>query len=207
MTDTTATAPQSYPAVIDPGQLQSWLESANPPRLLDVRTPTEFAASHIPGSYNVPLDLLKEHREEFGRHLDDDVVLVCRSGARAAQAENLLSAVEESLPNVHVLAGGITSWGSQEAPLTQGAETWDMDRQVRLVAGGLVLAAILASLVAPRAKWVAGAIGAGLTTAAITDTCAMAGVLSKLPYNKRNAPTLEHVVNQLNSGKGDGDTN
>ena len=60
------------------------------PRLLDVRTPAEFTTAHIPGSYNVPLPLLREHRDELRTHLDDDVVLVCRSGVRATQAETLL---------------------------------------------------------------------------------------------------------------------
>jgi len=38
------------------------------------------------GAYNLPLDLLREHRDEIRAHLDDHVVLVCRSGQRAAQA-------------------------------------------------------------------------------------------------------------------------
>jgi hypothetical protein len=36
-------------------------------------------------AYNVPLDLLREHREEIVKHLVDDVVLVCRSGQRAGR--------------------------------------------------------------------------------------------------------------------------
>ena len=44
-------------------------------RVLDVRTPAEFETMHIPGAYNVPLDTLKEHREELSNHLDEDVVL------------------------------------------------------------------------------------------------------------------------------------
>lgn len=70
--------------------LRQWLTSDDAPRVLDVRSPAEFAAVHIPGSYNVPLDLLREHRDELREHLDE-VVLVCRSGARADQAEKLLA--------------------------------------------------------------------------------------------------------------------
>ena len=52
-------------------------------RLVDVRTAAEFETGHIPASYHVPLDALREHRDEF-RHVDAHVVLVCQSGNRAA---------------------------------------------------------------------------------------------------------------------------
>ena len=74
------TTVSTMPARVDAETLREWLGRDDAPRLLDVRTPAEFGTAHIPGSYNVPLDLLKEHRDELRRHLDDDVVLVCRSG-------------------------------------------------------------------------------------------------------------------------------
>jgi rhodanese-related sulfurtransferase len=64
--------------IIDVATLRSRLDE-DAPRILDVRTPAEFETAHIPGSYNVPLDLLREHRDELARHIDEDVVLVCRS--------------------------------------------------------------------------------------------------------------------------------
>ena len=79
------------PATIDSaGPQRAPVDSAAPPRVLDVRTPGEFETAHIAGAYNVPLDLLREHRDEILTHLDEDVVLVCRSGQRAAQAEETL---------------------------------------------------------------------------------------------------------------------
>jgi rhodanese-related sulfurtransferase len=77
-------------ATINSQHLSDRLSSAVPPRVLDVRTPGEFETAHIAGAYNVPLDLLREHRDEIVKHLDNDVVLVCRSGQRAAQAEETL---------------------------------------------------------------------------------------------------------------------
>ena len=100
-------------------------------------------------------------------------------------------------PVVHVLTGGVTAWEAAGAPLTRGAQAWELERQVRLVAGGIVLAGVLLSTVAPKAKWVAGAIGAGLTGAALTDSCAMGMLLSKLPYNRRNSPDLAAVLREL----------
>jgi tRNA 2-selenouridine synthase SelU len=49
------------------------LNSSRAPRLIDVRTPAEFETAHIPGAYKVPLDLLREHRDEIVKHLDRDV--------------------------------------------------------------------------------------------------------------------------------------
>ena len=70
-----------------------------------MRTPGEFHTAHIPGSYNVPLDTLREHRTELRQHLDEQVVLICRSGNRAGQAQQALA--EAGLPNLRVLAGGM----------------------------------------------------------------------------------------------------
>src|SRR5215208_5611058 len=121
------------PATIDSKALQERLSSAAPPRVLDVRTPGEFETAHIAGAYNVPLDLLREHRDEIIKHLDEDVVLVCRSGQRATKAEETLR--EAGLSNVHILAGGITAWEATGFAVNRGAQRWDLARQVRLVAG------------------------------------------------------------------------
>ena len=101
------------------------------------------------------------------------------------------------LTNLHVLDGGITAWQNAGAPVHQGPARWDLERQIRLVAGGLVLTGVLASVVAPRAKWLSGAIGAGLTTAALTNTCAMGNLLSRLPYNRDAGTDLPTVIAEL----------
>jgi hypothetical protein len=54
---------------IDSQDLRAFLDLAVPPRVLDVRTAGEFDTVHIPGAYNVPLDLLREHRDEIIKHL------------------------------------------------------------------------------------------------------------------------------------------
>jgi len=185
----------SRPAIVDPATLRELLDSGRAPRVIDVRTPAEFETAHIPGAYNVPLDLLREHRAELLTHLDEDVVLVCRSGARATQAER--SFAEAGLPNLRVLDGGMLAWQATNAPTNRGRARWDLERQVRLVAGTIVLASILASLVVPALKWIAAGIGAGLTVAALTDTCAMGMLLAKLPYNRGTRCDLDTIVGQL----------
>jgi rhodanese-related sulfurtransferase len=195
LTDSQQASAPRRPAALDAHALQEWLTSPEGPRLLDVRSPAEFMTAHIPGSYNVPLDLLREHRSELQSHLGEEVVLVCRSGARASQAETLLGST--GLDNLHVLTGGVTAWEAAGGPLTRGAQTWELERQVRLVAGSIVLAGVLASTVAPWAKWISAGIGAGLTGAALTDSCAMGMLLSKLPYNRRNEPDIAAVLRTL----------
>ncbi|MGC9541333.1 rhodanese-like domain-containing protein [Streptomyces sp. UG1] len=183
------------PPRLDPTALRTLHDSGDGPRLLDVRTPGEFRTAHIPGSYNVPLDTLREHRAELLHHLDDEVVLICRSGARAAQAEQALA--EAGLPNLRVLDGGVMAWEAAGGALTRGPERWDLERQVRLVAGSIVLVTGVAGLFVPGLHLVGTAVGAGLTVAALTNTCAMGMLLSKLPYNRGPRTDLESIVTAL----------
>lgn len=183
---------------IAPAQLAGDWDGDNDLLVLDVRTPAEFETAHIEGSYNVPLATLTEHREEVSRHLDRDVVLVCRSGNRAQQAETALS---DSAPaNLHVLSGGITAWQSAGHRVVHGVPRWDLERQVRLVAGSIVLSSVLASTIAPGAKWVAAGIGGGLTFAALSNSCLMGTMLSKLPYNRAVEPDPQQLIAQLARG-------
>jgi len=182
-------------ATIDSQYLRDLLNSATPPRVLDVRTPEEFETAHIAGAYNLPLDLLREHRDEIITHLDEDVVLVCRSGQRAVQAQETLR--DAGLANVHILDGGITAWEAKGFAVNRGTQRWDLERQVRLVAGSIVLTSILSSIAAPKLNWVAGAVGGGLTFAALSNICAMGMLLSKLPYNRGATCDAQTVVSQL----------
>lgn len=185
----------SATATLEPTELRERLNSSQPPRLIDVRTPAEFETAHIPGAYNVPLDLLREHRDEIAKHLDQDVVLVCRSGQRAAQADETLR--RAGLSNVHVLDGGITAWESRDFEVKRGTERWDLERQVRLVAGLIVAVSVLVGTFVPGVAWIAFAIGAGLTIAALTNTCAMGMLLARLPYNRGASCDASTIVAQL----------
>jgi len=60
-------------------------------RLLDVRTPAEFAEEHVPGATNIPVQELQERLGELGA-TDRPLVVYCRSGARSARATALLRA-------------------------------------------------------------------------------------------------------------------
>jgi rhodanese-related sulfurtransferase len=191
--------PTAAPRPLDVVDLRSRLDGGADLLLIDVRTPAEFGTAHIEGSYNVPLDTLAEHRGELARHLDRTTVLICQSGGRAAQAEQRLA--EAGLTNTHVLDGGLGAWMTAGFAVRRGEQRWSLERQVRLVAGAIVLLSILVSIAWPPARFLAGAIGAGLTFAALTDTCAMGVLLSKLPYNRAGSCDMDTVVERLVAGK------
>lgn len=183
------------PTRVEAIDLYEWLTRADRPRLIDVRSPAEFRGVHIPTSYNVPLNLLREHRDELSDPLDEQIVLICRSGMRSDQAEQLLGS---TVPDrVHVMAGGMQAWEGASLPVNRSEGTWDLERQIRLVAGGLVASGVLVSTRFPAAKWFAGAIGGGLMTAALTNTCAMGRVLSLAPWNRVATKELQDVLLDL----------
>ncbi len=170
--------------------------AAPAPTLIDVRTPAEFEAGHIAGSLNVPLDELRGRLGELAAALDDhDVVLVCRSGARAGQAQEALGATGLAVPAV--LSGGILDWERTGGAVARGRQVWDLERQVRFTAGSLVLTGILGSLVAPRLKWLSGFVGGGLVFAAVSNTCAMGMALARMPWNRRGADSGPRALDQL----------
>lgn len=182
--------------VIDTEELRRLVAEEPNLRILDVRTGGEFETVHIPGSYNVPLDTLGEHVSDLA-DVEHPVVLVCQSGGRATQAhEKLAGAGKDAL---HILEGGIAGWQAAGGDVVRGdSERWAMDRQVRLVAGTISLTGLIVSIFVPKAKWVAGAVAAGLTYSAVSNTCAMAGILSKAPYNRTDRCDIAGVLAELN---------
>ncbi|WP_338598088.1 rhodanese-like domain-containing protein [Saccharopolyspora sp. SCSIO 74807] len=191
--------PHTPPTTVEPAQVREFREADPQVRLIDVRTPGEFTATHIPGSYNVPLDLLREHRAELTAQHGDPVVLVCASGARAEQARALLETA--GLDRISVLRGGITGWEGEGGDLDRGRGTWAMERQVRLVAGLLVLTGVVASTAYEPLKWISGFVGAGLTFAALSNTCAMSRALGLLPHNRTAATDGRALLDALTGGR------
>ncbi len=73
--------------------------------LLDVRTATEFAAGHIPGAINVPVDELRSRLTEVPRHRP--VVAYCQVGQRGYLATRILLSAGFSVSN---LGGGYKTY-------------------------------------------------------------------------------------------------
>jgi rhodanese-related sulfurtransferase len=155
--------------------------------VLDVRSPGEFAAVHVPGSYNFPLDVLPACARDVVERVRGPITVVCAQGVRSEEAGRVLSAAGGE---VQVLEGGLQAWQSCGGEVARGEGRWAMERQVRLVAGSVVVAGVVGSVVVPKAKWIAAAIGAGLSVSALTNTCTMAKALGYLPYN-RSGPRFD----------------
>jgi rhodanese-related sulfurtransferase len=165
----------------DTEALQGLMERRADSVLLDVRSPGEFASVHIEGSHNLPLDLLHKHLGETLDRIQGPVAVICAQGVRSEEAGRALS--DAGAPDVRVLEGGIQAWEARGGPVVRGKGRWAMDRQVRFVAGSLTLSSVLASALIPRAKWIAAAVGMGMFYSAVSNSCAMAAALGRLPYN------------------------
>jgi phage shock protein E len=75
-------------------------------RLVDVRTPGEFAAGHLPGAVNIPLQQLDDRLAEL-EPKGSPVVLYCRSGHRSGNAARTLKSA--GFAAVHDL-GSMSRW-------------------------------------------------------------------------------------------------
>ncbi|MFO7689054.1 MAG: rhodanese-like domain-containing protein [Cryobacterium sp.] len=187
----------SAPSPIEASEFHRWVLDQDDLMIIDVRDGAEFETRHIRGSFHVPLHLLKEHADDFAARMGTRVVLVCQSGRRAEEARKNLDAA--GLTGARVLTGGVASYAAVGGSLVTGRTTWAMDRQVRMTAGSLVLASVLAgAFLAPQFRLVAGVIGAGLTVSAATNSCAMGRFLSWMPWNRSvTEPTARDVLARL----------
>jgi rhodanese-related sulfurtransferase len=90
----------------DPARLTRLVKEGKPAYfLMDVRTPAEYEAGHIPTAVNIPVD-------EIGTRpptdtLDALLIVYCRSGARSASAQKVL----EDLGYTNVVDfGSVSRW-------------------------------------------------------------------------------------------------
>lgn len=187
------------PRVIQPQDLAELIRQRPGVRLLDVRTPGEYESVHIRGAYNVPLDRLGEHGSELRTQVRDPIILICQSGQRAQRAEAALK--ESGMPNLHVLDGGMNAWLGAGLAVERGRKRLSLERQVRIAAGSLAaIGGLLALLVNPLFALLPTFVGSGLVFAGITDTCGMAMLLSKLPYNRPATCDVSAMVHALTNG-------
>ncbi len=148
--------------------------------ILDVRSRDEFAREHIPGSLNIPLDELLSRKDELLEN-HGRIVVSCRSGNRAKNAYQTLE--QHGFKNLTLLEGGLQNWKRSNQPTNSFKSGISIMRQVQIIVGVMVLT----GLSIPAVWYLALIAGVGMLIAGLTDTCMMAVMLQKMPWNKTEA--------------------
>jgi rhodanese-related sulfurtransferase len=83
--------------------------------VVDVREPDEFAAGHVTGAKNVPLNELEQKLPSAVKNKSLPLLLVCASGARAQRA--VATAKKLGYEQAQAVAGGLKSWKDANLPV------------------------------------------------------------------------------------------
>ncbi|MCS6969931.1 MAG: rhodanese-like domain-containing protein [Planctomycetota bacterium] len=166
-------------ASITPLELRA-RQLAGPVTIIDVRTPSEYAAGHIPGAINLPLDRLSCDQVPKA----DTIYVVCQGGVRSRKACEQL--VAGGLAGVTDVLGGTNAWRNAGLPLEgDGRAVFGVERQVRCVVGlGVLAGSALAAFVHPWWAGLSAFFGAGLVFAGLTNLCPLANLLAAMPWNR-----------------------
>ncbi|MFZ3211632.1 MAG: MBL fold metallo-hydrolase [Terriglobales bacterium] len=93
------------------------LAAADPPLVLDVRSPREWASKHIEGSVNLPLNHLQERIAEVPR--DRRIAVHCAGGYRSSIAAAILH--QYGITDLIEMAGGLAAWEAAKLPVVSEA--------------------------------------------------------------------------------------
>ncbi len=151
--------------------------------IVDVRSADEFVREHIPGSINIPLDELAQSVSQLKQL--DNIYLSCQSGRRAGQALQLLNSL--GVQQAELLDGSLNGWKQRGYPTEKKLSGISIMRQVQIIVGVMVLT----GLIFPEFKLLTWVAGLGMLVAGLSNTCMMAVLLSKLPWNQPNQTTCE----------------
>ena len=171
---------------IDAATLKAWVDEGKAV-VIDIRESDEYAREHIAGSRLVPLSGFSS--ADFAQDHGKIGVFHCSSGNRTCEAASrILSA---GFDEVYQLEGGLQAWKRAGFPVNLNRKApISIMRQVQITAGSMVvLGVVLGFLVSPWFVALSAFVGAGLVFAGLTGTCALAGVLSLMPWNRPSGPS------------------
>jgi rhodanese-related sulfurtransferase len=86
-------------------------------QLIDVRTPAEFAAGHVVGARNVPINTFKQKLPTLALDPQKPIVAICATAHRSPPAVRLLRAA--GYENVRQLRNGMLSWYAAQLPTSK----------------------------------------------------------------------------------------
>ena len=104
---------------LSPHTAANRIAGANPPLVIDIRTPSERAEKAIKGSVHRPLNTLREGLPDVGR--DRAIIVHCAGGYRSSTAASLLQ--RDGFTNVSELAGGIAAWEAAGLPVNGSGQS------------------------------------------------------------------------------------
>lgn len=153
--------------------------------LVDVRMPAEYREVHVAGAKNIPFDRLSAEKlsDTLGPNGNSPVYFICKVGRMSQKAcQKAESFGVEEVVNVE---GGTSVCVAAGLPVEHGKKAVSLERQTRIIAGGLAaVGAVLAIAVNPYWALLPALMGAGLVQSGVTDTCGMAALLIKMPWNR-----------------------
>ena len=83
--------------------------------IIDVCTPLEFDAGHLPGAQNIPLDQLKDRLPQLAKNKTQTLLMVCTSGMRSRSAVDV--AKNLGFDKASSLSGGMRAWREANQPV------------------------------------------------------------------------------------------
>lgn len=102
---------------ISGAELAMRIESGNAPLILDVRTAEEYAEEHISGAINIDHTELSERLSELMPYKQQEIVVHCVSGKRAALAQSVLR--DAGFADVRGLEGHMQEWTAGGYPVAR----------------------------------------------------------------------------------------
>ena len=167
---------------ISPAEAKRLVDEGNA-LLVDIREPEEFAGKCIEGARLEPLSVMPFLVPDPDR--ERPAVFYCHSGRRAKENTGVLE--RRGFAITYLVEGGLEGWEKAGQPVVRRSVPLPMPRQIQMVAGCLVFIFSLLSFGMPTFIWLTLFVGAGLIFAGYTGICLMAGLLARMPWNRRKS--------------------
>lgn len=152
-------------------------------RIIDVRGLDEFASQRLEGAECVPLERLVSEASTWDPQ--DCVLLLCKSGMRAAQGAQLLEQV--GFRDVRIVEGGIEACRKAGLAVHRDRRVLPIQQQVFIGSGLMLLAALGLSLIHPWFMAIVWLAAGMMVIAGWTGFCPMAIILRRMPWNRQSS--------------------
>ena len=97
-------------------QAAAFIERENP-LVLDVRTPAEFKAGHLPNAVLIPVQELQRRIGELAPYRNKDVLVYCATGNRSTVAAKIL--IDQGFTRIVNMRHGIADWYQRKYPVVR----------------------------------------------------------------------------------------